>query len=257
MPAPPRWGINLFPLDNTRMHLENLGGLHAQLVGGPDRDGGGTGPMVVLLHGFGAPGDDLVGLWKLIRVPNEVRFVFPVAPLALDGGFHGGRAWWMLDMERIARDMASGRGRDVQAVPKGLSEARAFVVALLDQLHHQWNVPSDKIILGGFSQGAMLACDTVLRTNRPFAGMVLLSGTLIAKDEWLPRIPNRKGLPVFQSHGTDDPLLPFDTAKDLRNALTDGGLAVDWHEFRGGHEIPFSVLKELGSFLTTHLKRFT
>lgn len=235
------------------MHLENLGGLHAQILGGPNRDGSGTGPMVVLLHGFGAPGDDLVALWKMIRVPDEVRFVFPVAPLALDGGLQGGRAWWMLDMERIARDMASGRGRDVHAIPNGLSEARTFIVALLDQLHQQWNIPSDQIILGGFSQGAMLACDTVLRTDRPFAGLVLLSATLIAKDEWMPLLANRKGLPVFQSHGTDDPLLPFDTAKNLRQAMTDQGIPVEWHEFRGGHEIPFGVLKELGSFLQTHL----
>lgn len=235
------------------MHLENLGGLQAQIVGGPNRDGGGTGPVVVLLHGFGAPGDDLVALWKMIRVPDDVRFVFPVAPLALDGGLQGGRAWWMLDMERIARDMASGRGRDVQAVPKGLSEARTSLMTLLDQLQEQWNIPSDRIILGGFSQGAMLACDTILRTDRPFAGLVLLSGTLIARDEWLPLMPNRKGLPVFQSHGTDDPLLPCETAKDLRKAMTDQGIPVKWHEFKGGHEIPFDVLKELGAFITTHL----
>ena len=239
------------------MHIKALGGLQAQIVGGPDRDGGGTGPMVVLFHGFGAPGDDLVALWKMIRVPDEVRFVFPVAPLALDDGPQGGRAWWMLDLERIARDLASGRGRDVHSVPQGISEARASIVSLLDQLEKKWNTTSRHIFLGGFSQGAMLACDTVLRTDRPFAGLILLSGGLIAKDEWLSLIPNRKGLPVFQSHGTDDPLLPFGNAKDLGNALTNQGLSVDWHEFRGGHEIPFYVLERLGSFLRTHLLTLT
>jgi phospholipase/carboxylesterase len=235
------------------MHLESLGGLRAQIVGGPDRDGGGTGPVVVLLHGFGAPGDDLVALWKMIRVPDEIRFVFPVAPLALDGGLQGSRAWWMLDMERIARDAASGRERDVHAIPDGLPEARAHIMALLDELEQQCGLPSEKIILGGFSQGAMLACDTVLRTNRPFAGLILLSGTLIAKNEWMPLMPNRKGLPVFQSHGTDDPLLPCGTAKDLRDTMTSQGIPVEWHEFRGGHEIPFGILEQLGSFLQTHL----
>ena len=236
------------------MHLESLGGLRAQIVGGPDRDGGGTGPVVVLLHGFGAPGDDLVALWKMIRVPDEVRFIFPVAPLTLDGGLQDGRAWWMLDMERIARDAASGRERDVHAVPDGLTEARASIIALLDELEQQWNISSEKIILGGFSQGAMLACDTALRTDRPFAGLILLSGTLIAKNEWMPLMPNRKGLPVFQSHGTDDPLLPCDTAKDLRDTLAGQGISVDWHEFRGGHEIPFGILERLSLFLQTALK---
>jgi len=207
----------------------------------------------MLLHGFGAPGDDLVALWRMLDVPNETRFLFPAAPLSMNLGFGESRAWWMLDMERIARDMASGRGRDVQTVPNGLSAARASLLALLDQLHQQWNISSDRIILGGFSQGAMLACDTFLRTDRPFAGLVLLSGTLIAKDEWLPLMPNRRGLPVFQSHGTDDPLLPFETAKGLRKAMTDQGILVKWHEFRGGHEIPFDVLKEVSAFLTTHL----
>ena len=236
------------------MHIESLGGLAAQIVGGQNGDGGGKGPMVLLLHGFGAPGDDLVSLWKMIRVPDEVRFVFPVAPLSLNGGFQGGRAWWMLDMERIGRDMASGRGRDVHAVPHGLSEARESIVALLDDLEQHWHTPSDHIILGGFSQGAMLACDTVLRTDRPFGGLILLSGSLIAKDEWVPAMPKRTGLPVFQSHGTDDPLLSCDTAKKLRDTLVEQGLSVEWHEFRGGHEIPFGVLERLGLFLRTHLK---
>lgn len=235
------------------MHIETLGGLHAQIVGGPDRDGGGNGPIVLLLHGFGAPGDDLVALWKMIRVPDEVRFVFPAAPLSLDGGLHGGRAWWMLDMERIARDAASGRGRDVHAVPVGLTEARTLVISLLDELEQKYDITSDKIILGGFSQGAMLACDTVLRTDRQFAGLILLSGTLIAKNEWVPLMANRKGLPVFQSHGTDDPLLPCQTAQDLRNTMAKQGMTVDWHEFRGGHEIPFGILERLGLFLHTHL----
>ena len=213
--------------------------------------------MVVLLHGFGAPADDLVGLWKLIQVPDEVRFVFPAGPLVLNGGLHGGRAWWMLDMERIARDLASGRGRDVHAIPPGLAEARSQIISLLDELEHSWNISSEHIILGGFSQGAMLASDTVLHTTRPFAGLILLSGSLIAKNEWLALMPNRKGLPIFQSHGTDDPLLPFRTAQDLRQVMTDNGLQVDWHEFRGGHEIPFFVLKQLGTFLQSRLNSFS
>ncbi len=69
------------------------------------------------------PVDDLVSLWRMLRVPDEVRFVFPVAPLKLDDGLPDGRAWWMLDMDRIARQMAEGRGRDLDAVPDGLAAA--------------------------------------------------------------------------------------------------------------------------------------
>ena len=91
----------------------------------------------------------------------------------------------------------------------------------------------------------MLACDTALRTDRSFAGLIILSGGIIAKNEWLPLMPERKELPVFQSHGTNDPLLSFQTAENLRNIFMDQGFSVDWHEFRGGHEIPFFVLGEI------------
>jgi len=235
------------------MYIESLGGLAAHIVGGSAQDGRSTGPVVVLLHGFGAPSDDLVALQKMIRVPDEVRFVFPAAPLSLNDELQGGRAWWMLDMEQIAHDIATGHERDVSAVPQGLSEARASIITLLDELEQQWNISSEQIILGGFSQGAMLSCDTVLRTERPFAGLILLSGSLIAKEEWVPLMTKRQGLPVFQSHGTNDPLLSFQTAGTLRDLLKEHGLSLDWHEFHGGHEIPFFVLERLGKFLQTLL----
>ena len=232
------------------MRLETYGGLQVHVVGGPDREGGGNGPIVILLHGFGAPGDDLVSLWRTLRVPDTVRFVFPVAPLKLDGGLPDGRAWWMLDVDQIARDVASGRGRDIHAVPPGLAVAREQLFAMMNELDRQWGLPTDHVFIGGFSQGAMLACDTVVRSSRAFAGLIILSGSIIAEREWEERWPSRKGLPVFQSHGTDDPLLPHETATQLKDSLLRHGLPVTWHEFRGGHEIPFSVLERLGPFLT-------
>ena len=59
------------------MRQLKLGTLTAHVTGGTDRDGGGAGPVVVLLHGYGAPGTDLVPLWRELAVPHEVRFVFP------------------------------------------------------------------------------------------------------------------------------------------------------------------------------------
>lgn len=233
------------------MRRERFGDLDVHVTGGTDGRGGGTGPVVVILHGFGAPGDDLVPLWQVIDAPGTTRFVFPVAPLALPMGMFGeGRAWWMLDMERLNRDVAAGRFRDLSGdVPEGLSEARGHLLAMLDEMERKLEAPPQRTILGGFSQGAMLACDTVLRNDRPFAGLVLLSGTLLAKDEWLPLMPTRKALPVLQSHGSQDPLLPHQLAEELRDHLTQAGLIVDWISFQGGHEIPPIVLQRLGHFL--------
>ena len=100
----------------------------------------------------------------------------------------------------------------------------------------------------------MLTCDAVLHTDYPFAGLVQLSGNLLAKDIWSPLIPKRRGLPVFQSHGMQDDILPNIGAERLRDALHRAGFVVDWHSFRGGHEIPELVLQRLGSFLAKVLR---
>jgi phospholipase/carboxylesterase len=234
--------------------IERLGGLQVRLAGGTDGRGGGDGPVIVLLHGWGAPGDDLVPLGQEIDAPRGTRYVFPEAPLSLQTGFGDSRAWWMLDIEKRQREIAAGRARDLsRKVPEGLAEARAKVIALLDELERRLGVKQP--VLGGFSQGAMLACDVALHHGKPLAGLVMLSGTLLAADEWTPLMPKRKGLRVFQSHGSADPLLPSFMAESLRDLLTQAGLSVEWVGFRGGHEIPGIVLNKLGAFLHTALAR--
>lgn len=229
------------------MRTETFGGLRVRIVGGDDREGSGDGPAIVLLHGFGAPGDDLVSLWRVIDAPRGTRFVFPEAPHSLPG-FADGRAWWMIDLASIEQAMTRGQPRDLsREVPDGMSEAHASVVAMLGDLDRTLH-PS-KVVLGGFSQGAMLSCDVALRTSLPLAGLVMLSGTYVAEDEWRPLMPNRKGLPVFESHGREDRLLPFAQAERLRTALNDAGLPMTWSPFRGGHEIPAQVVAGLGTFL--------
>jgi phospholipase/carboxylesterase len=236
------------------MKVEQLGGLKARLTGGTDGRGGGDGPVVVLLHGWGAPGDDLVPLAQEIDAPRGTRYVFPEAPLSLPMGFGDSRGWWMLDIEQRQREIAAGRARDLsRKVPEGLAEARAKVIALLDELERR--AGAKPIVLGGFSQGAMLACDVALHVTRPLVGLILLSGTLLAADEWTPLMPKRKGLRVFQSHGSMDPLLPSFMAEQLRDLLAQAGLSVEWVGFRGGHEIPGIVLDKLGGFLRSVLSR--
>ncbi len=228
-----------------------LGGLKVRLAGGSDGHGGGDGPLVMLLHGFGAPGDDLVPLADVIRVPTGTRWLFPEAPLSLNMGFGDSRAWWIIDFARIQEDRAAGRIRDLSVeIPQGLALARERFLAFLKELPRQLSIDYKKTVIGGFSQGAMLTCDAVLQTDYPFAGLVQLSGNLLAKEVWTPLMPTRKGLPVFQSHGIQDDILPHIGAERLRDALTHSGLVVEWHTFRGGHEIPDPVLWRLSTFIT-------
>jgi phospholipase/carboxylesterase len=207
--------------------------------------------LVVLLHGFGASGEDLVPLWRLLRVPRETRFVFPEAPLALDAYGPAARAWWHLDLDALQRAREAGDDEvRARSEPAGLSDARAKVIGVLDEARSRLGVADGRVVLGGFSQGAMLACDVVLRERRAFAGLVMLSGTLIAEAIWTASMPARRALPVLQSHGRQDPLLPYAKAEQLCALWRQAGAQVELVPFHGGHEIPQSVLDRLGAFLT-------
>jgi phospholipase/carboxylesterase len=223
--------------------------LDVVLTGGPDREGGGTGPMLVLMHGYGAPGEDLVPLARQIRLDPSVRLAFPAAPLELDM-MPGARAWWQLDMVELQR---AAMARDFtllsSRVPAGLVEARARVTSLIEALERDHGAARDKLVLGGFSQGAMLATDVTLHLERPPAALVVLSGSLIAKDEWLPRMKARAGLPVLQSHGRADPVLSYELAENLRDELKAAGLVVEFQAFNGGHGIPDGAVTALGQLV--------
>ena len=218
-----------------------LAGLTTRVVG-PS----GASSTVVLLHGFGAPGDDLVDLAQMIDAP--VRFVFPAAPLELGAEYGAGRAWWPLDLIRLEAELRRGNMRAFRAeVPEGLTEARDQLRQLLDHL----TAGTDRLVIGGFSQGAMLALDAALHRPSPPAGVILMSGTITAEPVWQARLPSLAGVPVLQSHGRGDPLLPFALAELLRDQLRAAGAIVHWHAFPGGHEIPPAVITAAGQLLRT------
>jgi phospholipase/carboxylesterase len=232
------------------MKRTRLANLDVVLAGGTDRQGGGDGPMLVLLHGYGAPGEDLVPLARQLSVRPNVRFAFPAGPLALEAGSESARAWWQLDMVELQRAVMLGDHEALTTrVPAGLSEARKSVVELLDVLERDHAVQREQLILGGFSQGAMLATDITLRIDRPPAALVILSGSLICKPEWLPLMKARAGLPVLQSHGRADPILSYELAEELRRELTAAGVPVEFVPFSGGHGIPNGVLDALTALL--------
>ncbi|HVU01918.1 MAG TPA: hypothetical protein VHE30_09210 [Polyangiaceae bacterium] len=232
------------------MRRETIAGLSVVIAGGTDREGGGDGPLVVLLHGFGAPGDDLVPLYRQLDVPHEVRFAFPAAPLdlrTLGAGYAGGRAWWMIDVAALDAAMRGGqRERRTDVVPEGLAAAREAAKDVIRELETLLGAPRSRTILGGFSQGAMVTMDIAVREEQPFAGLALMSGSIVAENEWTPGFARLRGIPVMQSHGRSDPLLPFATAERLRDQLHAAAADVRWVPFPGGHTITSSVLTELG-----------
>lgn len=230
------------------MITKSWAGLTVRLTGGADGNGGGDGPVVVLLHGYGAPGDDLVALGEALG--PRARCVFPAAPLGLPAAYGSGRAWWHIDMVRLQMAMLTGEARDMtREVPEGLASARDKVTAMLSELRRELSIGDAPIWLGGFSQGAMLACDVALRTREPLSGLALMSGTLLCEDEWLPLMKGRAGLPTLVSHGRQDPILPFGIASRLRAELEGSGLEVSWVPFDGGHGIAPEVLRTLAAMI--------
>lgn len=233
------------------MQERKFGDLTVRLAGGTNRERGGDGPLCVLMHGFGAPATDLVPLFRALNVPREVRFAFPAAPLLLDPSAppeYAPRAWWHIDMLRLQSSIRDEPEKLARQKPAGLDAARAAVEGMLDAFERELGTPRERIVLGGFSQGAMLACDVVLRSERSPAGLVVMSGAPVCLEEWQKLAPARKGLRVLQSHGRADPVLPFHGAEFLRDLLRGAGLLVEWVPFGGGHGIPDGVLERLGAF---------
>jgi phospholipase/carboxylesterase len=213
--------------------------------------------LVVLCHGFGAPGDDLVSLAEEIvrAAPGPLpptRFIFPEAPLDLSRyGMEGARAWWMVDLAALQRATERGESRVfAHTEPEGLPAARRALLAGLDAALIEANLPMSRLTLGGFSQGAMLATDVALQLEEAPASLAVLSGTLVAETRWRSLAPRREGLTTLVAHGREDGILPFAGAEALRDVLSEAGLAVRFLPFHGGHTIDRATLAALGATLT-------
>lgn len=231
------------------------GGLNTLLVHELE-DGEQPALVVVLCHGYGASGNDLVGLAQQPLMEGQggggkVAFVFPAAPLDLaEQGMPGGRAWWHIDLDRlINRRTPELLAQFRRAAPPGLAEARTMFLRLLTEAGQHFGVAANRFVLGGFSQGSMLTTDVALRLKNAPAGLCVLSGALINEDEWQPLVAERGPLRVFQSHGRHDSILPFPLAAALRDLLKESGADIEFFDFEGDHEINLDVLRAWTQFL--------
>lgn len=207
---------------------------------------------VLFLHGYGADAYDLASLRGELNLVPKPNWQFAQGPLQVEigPGFYG-RAWFPIDIE--AHELAMRTGQDLsyaEKSPRGMAEAKAKVLNFLDAQ----NISSENLILGGFSQGAMLALNVALHLKSRPLGLALLSSTLTEKSEILRLAKASPGFRFFQSHGEADGILPFSGAEALRGVLVEAGWDDIWSPFNGGHEIPRSVLRDLSSYLKSCLK---
>ncbi len=234
------------------MQRVKIGSLDCTVV---DETQGNPQALVILCHGYGAPGDDLVGLApELLQqrrdLADKVQFIFPAAPILLENVPFGGRAWWHIDVMRYQKALMTGStDKLAEETPTGLAEARRALRFLLDTVTAQTKLPYRKIVIGGFSQGSMLATDVTLHLDEATAGLCIFSGAPIDINTWKLLVTKRKGLPVFQAHGTQDPVLAYGLGLSLGKLLQDGGMHVSAVSFRGGHTIPSAALGGLAALI--------
>jgi phospholipase/carboxylesterase len=204
---------------------------------GPDR----PSALVLWLHGLGADGHDFAPLVPHLRRP-DLRFVLPHAPMrpvTINGGYPM-RAWY--DITR----MAPGPGREPEA---DVRDSAMLLEHLLEAEQEAAEVPWDRVLVVGFSQGGAMALHLALRWPRRLAGVVALSTYLVLPEALgEERSPASDGMPGFFAHGTRDPTVAWDRGRAAFDLLSPT-MAAEWWDYRMGHEVCLDEVRDLHAFL--------
>lgn len=199
--------------------------------------GPGPFPTILALHGYGASAHDLLGIAPQIR-GGELVVLCPQGPLALEvGPGQRGYAWFPID--------ASG-----QVSPTALVAARGALEGFLEDAMKIHPIDPERIVVLGFSQGGVMAYDLALGRPDRFRALVALSS-------WLPDAvvaglapdPARAALPTLLVHGTRDPMVAIDAARQSKARLESLGIQVAWGEYEMAHEIKPQALRDLVGWL--------
>lgn len=211
-----------------------------------------TGPQpcasIIFMHGLGADGNDFVPFAEELdlRSVGPIRFVFPHAPtrpVTINGGYTM-RAWYdILERDLVLREDEAG-----------FRASQKQVEALIENERSR-GIPSDRIVLGGFSQGCAMALLTGLRQTEPLAGIVALSGYLpLAAKSAAEITAGGRATPIFMAHGRVDPVIPMERSMASREALRALGCNVEWHDYSMPHSVCAQEVADLAAWLRTILK---
>ena len=198
--------------------------------------GGRPRHIILLLHGYGSNGADLISLaphWQQ-DVPDAL-FLAPNAPQR-SGGNGSGYQWWPL------------HALTPQAFESGANSAAPAINAFIDRKLTQYYLGDADLAIVGFSQGTMMALHVGLRRKAQVAGILGYSGMLTGAAK-LRRDEITKP-PVLLIHGSDDPVVPVSALKAAENALLEVGVGVTTHVSAGlGHSIDPAGLRVGADFL--------
>ncbi len=210
----------------------------------PPASGGKPRRLVVLLHGLGADGNDLIGLapyWA--RLLPEAEFLSPNAPFPCDMAPYGYQ--WYSSQDHIP-----------EAVLGGVRAAAPILDAFIDEALEERRLGSGELALVGFSQGTMMSLFVGLRRSAPVAGIVGFSGRLLAPELLASELRARP--PILLVHGTEDPLVPYSSLAAAETELKAAGVPVETVTSVGiGHSIDDQGLRRGGQFLKNVLSGTT
>jgi phospholipase/carboxylesterase len=208
-------------------------------LSGPSRPpASGSKPrrLVILLHGLGADGNDLIGLapyWA--RLLPDAEFLSPDAPFPCDIAPYGYQ-WF------------GSQDRSPEAVLGGVRAAAPILDAFIDEALAERGLKSGELALVGFSQGTMMSLFVGLRRAEAVAGIVGFSGRLLAPELLAGELRSRP--PILLVHGTEDPLVPYSSLDAAESTLKAAGVPVETVTSVGiGHSIDDQGLRRGGQFL--------
>jgi phospholipase/carboxylesterase len=202
----------------------------------PPLSGGAPRRLVILLHGLGADGNDLIGLQQYwARLVPDAEFVSPNAPFPCDMA-PWGYQWF------------SVQDRSPESLLAGVRAAAPSLNAFIDEALEKRGLTESDAALVGFSQGTMMSLFVGLRRERPLAGILGYSGRLIEPDLLAGELRSRP--PVLLVHGTDDPVVPFESLARAEAGLKAAGVPVEALACPGiEHSIDPEGLERGGRFL--------
>ena len=204
---------------------------------------GPAGAAVIWMHGLGADAHDFYAVPSQLGLPADlrVRFVFPNAPripVTINGGLIM-RAWY--DVYGF-----DARDQDERRIRQSTGWIDELVAREVER-----GVPANRVVLAGFSQGGAMALFGGLRHPEALAGLMCLSAYLPLPDTLdAEASAANRALPIFQAHGTADPMVPAALGRGSRDRLVEAGYAVDYHEYPMAHEVCFDEVRDIGDWLT-------
>lgn len=208
---------------------------------------GETKAVVVWLHGLGDSGHGFAPIVPELRLPAAagIRFIFPHAPempVTVNGGMRM-RAWY--DIKTM--DLTN------RADEEGVRQSAAAVTALLDKLIAD-GIPSERIVLAGFSQGGVITLHLLPRLPYKLAGFIALSTYMACPDKLSAEmLSHNKATPVFIGHGTQDPVVPLAAGQQAYKTFKAAGFKVSWQDYRMPHSVCAQEIDEISRFLQSRL----